>query len=292
MHDFSSAQEAYGVPAYQLEAFLRGTPELAVQPFKRPEEALIDVEVAEKLFIGKTPFLTTSEVGRKLQRSDTLVRNDLAALQKAGLLRGAAGARVSPRQAFYSEPEIDALIKRLVESHEMIEAENPKMVSIYDLSFKYGMKNEIFWALVAAGRLTRFRMMKDTGFIDGLRVDLSEVMQVICGRANVMTRAEVCKLLGVDPNIVRILEANSILTNIPADPKFSNKLGHLFDAAEVDAFRMEHMTLPEVRRCFRESPSFQRLKKMGLHPTIHLPPLGKAPGFAIFYRRAEVLQLG
>jgi hypothetical protein len=63
----------------------------------------------------------------------------------------------------------------------------------------------------------------------------------------------------------------------------------LFDAREVDAFRQAYMSLPEVRRLFPNQPSFHGLKKMGLPPAIHLKPVGKATGYAIFYRRADVL---
>ncbi|MCW5722279.1 MAG: TniQ family protein, partial [Devosia sp.] len=291
LHDFTSAQAAYGVPAHQLAAFLDGTPNLAVQPFGQYEDALIDVEVANALFIGHTPFLKMSEVARKLGRTDQLARKDLAALHASGLLREARGAAVSPRNAFYSEPEIDSLIQRLARDAEELDTEDPTMVSIYDLAFKFGMTNQNFWDLVADGRLVRMRRVRGTGFIDGLRVDLGEVMQVLCGLKRAFTRPEVCKLLEVDSNIVRILEANGVLRSVPVDPRYSNKLGHMFDADEVQAFRKQYMTLPEVRQFFPERPSFQRLEKMGLSPAIHLKPISKAPGYAIFFSRADVLSI-
>lgn len=291
LHDFKTAQAAYGVLAHQLAAFLDGTPELAVQPFGRPDDALIDVEAADHLFFSKTPFLSTSEVGRKLGRRGSLIWQDLASMKVAGLLHEATGAKVSPRNSFYSEPEIDALIQSLVGEHEKVEADDPTLVSIYDLSFRFGMNNQTFWNLVAAGRLTRLRLAKDAGFIDGIRADLREVMRVICGLDNAMTRPEVCELLQVDVNIVRILEANAVLRSVSADPRYSNKLCRLFDGTEVNAFRQEYMPLPEVRQCFPERPSFQRLMKMGLHPAIRLEPAGKAPGYATFYSRADVLRL-
>jgi len=188
----------------------------------------------------------------------------------------------------YSEPEIDALFQRLVGDRECVEPDDAAMVSIYDLSFRYGMNNQTFWNLVAEGRLTGLRMAKGQHFIEGLRVELAQVMQIICGLDAAMTRAEVSTFLGVDTNIVRILEANDLLKRFPADPNYSNKLGHLFDPTQVECFKRDYMPLQQVRHCFDDHPSLQRLKTMGLQPAIHLKPISKAPGYAIFFKREDV----
>lgn len=289
LHDFRSAMAAYDVPAYQLRAFLEGSPNLVVQAFKRPQDALIDVEVADDLFLGRTPFLNVAAVGRKLGRTGMMAGHNLAFLKRAGLVREAYGAAMKPRSNLYSEPEIDALIQRLVGGKAEVEPDDPTMVSVYELSVGLGMSNQTFWDLVATGKLTGLRMAKGATFIDGLRVELSQVMRQICGIENAMTRPKVCTLLGVDRNIVYILEVNAALTSVPADPKFSHRLGDLFDATEVRAFRQAYMSLSEVRRLFPNQPSFHRLKNMGLSPAIHLKPVGKATGYATFYRRADVL---
>lgn len=288
LHDFPSAMAAYGIGRHHLHAFVLGTPGLAVHRTERRQDSIIRVDVADRLFTGRTPFGTAGELCKILGRKAHSAAADLAHLVDAGLIAAEDGASTHSIPPIYSIPDFKAALGRFNARFAPLDSDCPRAASLSSMMPIYGIRLHDVWQLLASDKIASMGRVEGGGFVSGMLLDQREVLSAITGVEDPRTLKEVAQRLGTSVAIVRTLALNKKLrADCPAGP-IKSKLTHVFKNEDVEEFAPDYVYAGQARKLLEGKPSVLELKGMGLAPAIDLAPEFNGRGRVVFYRRSEL----
>lgn len=288
LHDFPSARSTYGIGRHHLHVFVLGTPDLAAYVGERRQDSLIRAEVADRLFIGRTPFLSSQAVIKDKMGWDINPRNGLACLMGAGIIKPEAGASTSEMPPVFSEPELEKAMADFFSRFEPVDPFAPDMESTLGIAMTLGMTNNVLWQLLASGKVRKLGRTEEDGLLRSMRLNVKEVLAAATGVEDPMIKSEVCVALDIKVDSLDNLVAHGLLdaTNVPEE--LSAKISMVFSRDVVTAFSREFISLGALRALLPGAPSYAAVQEMGFVPAICLEPLAKSRTWARFYRRSEV----
>lgn len=287
LYDFPSAMAAYGIGRHHLHAFVLGTPELAAYMGDRRQDSLICGEVADRLFVGRTPFLSSAEVVRKLGW-DLDPRSALRDLIDAGIIQAEAGASTTELPPIFSEPGVDASLSTFFDRFEHVDPVPEGMVPIDVVKMSLGITSRDLWQLLARGRIRKLGFVGEGGALRRMRIAPSEVLAALTGVQDPITTKEVAAMLGIADNKVRNLVINGFLVPIHVPEHLGLRVTSVFSRDEVEGFLQEYVPAPQASAMLAESPSVAGMRKMGLQPAIDLEGQGQNYARTILFRRSDV----
>jgi hypothetical protein len=287
LYHFLEARRVYGLQASHLHAFIAGTPELATKAGPGRDNYLIDREVADRLFRGRTPFQLPIDMARHMGRGRVHARKVLGEMVDAGIIRPEPGASRNDLPPLYSLPGTESDLAAFVERFEPVDPGGACMIGIDAITGSYGVTSSSLWRLLASGQIKRMGMVSGEGFLTGLRLDLNEVIGAIAGVDDPVRIAEAASMLGVRESHVRNLVANGFLEPGPGNPDLSCRLMHVFARATIQAFDAEYVSNQSLRKQVGTPFAFGVLVGRGLAPAISLDAKAASETRTIFYRRAQ-----
>lgn len=288
IHDFTSAKQAYNISRHHLRAFLAGTPELAVQPFRKPHDALIRIDVADRLILGKAPFISAMDVARKLGRHPRLATVDLAAFSDAGFKLHEAGSITRSELPVYSEAAVDAAIAALLGRCKVLIQDGPGLYSPSRIAVILGMPLFQVWKLIAEGSAGQLYVLKGAAPLTGLRLYLSAVVEAISGLKSTMTYIQAAGILESSTTQIVVLVADGHLSTAKLRDGFTTRHG-LLDPKSVGQFQIRYMSAREALRRLAPNGNIRTLRGRGLEPAIYLPKGVRGVNYATYFLRQDVL---
>jgi hypothetical protein len=288
LYDFPSAMAAYNIGRHHLRAFVLGTPELVAYVGQRRQDSLIRVDVADRLFVGRLPFLTGKDVVRKLGWQMQNPRTGLEPMIKAGIIHPEVGASTAEIPPIFSEPDLEAALKVFLARFEPADPQQPGRTSTHGVSQTIGISNENLWQLLASGRIKTMGYLPDEGWVRGMRIDIKEVLAAATSVEDPLNTDEAAAILNVAPRHVRTLTADGRLPSTSVPDHLASKMTVIFARCDVEAFLAEFVSLKAAQAMISENPPFSRLGKMGLQPAIDLEALNGKECRTIFFKRVDV----
>ena len=229
----------YGIGRHHLRAFTLGTPSLVAYAGDRIQDVLIFADVADKLFLGRTPFLSSQHVSRLLGRHFTDTRSRIATLAKAGLLRPEQGASTRDTPAFFSGPEFDQHIEGFFARFEMVEPPTQDMVGVYDITTGSGLSDVRLWQLLASGKVRRIGRVPGQGIVAGIRLDQKEILTAVTGVVDPYSVVEASRVLGIGRGPLLRLIASGGMPAFEVPKTLGLRYHHLLAGADLASFKRE-----------------------------------------------------
>lgn len=288
LHDFSSAMEAYGIGRHHLDAFVRGTPELAAYVGDRRQDSLINADVADRLFVGRTPFLTSKDVSRKLGWDMQNPRTGLEPMIKAGIIHPETGASTVEIPPIFSEPDFDRAMKTFFASFADADPHAEERGSTHVVSQTIGISNDDLWQLLANGKIKTMGRVIEEGWVRGMRLDIQEVLGAATGVDYPLNTNDVAERLEVAPHQVRNLTENGYLPSTPVPQHLASKMTIVFAQRDVEEFLTKFVSPKAARAMLPGNPAYSRLGQLGLKPVIELEAPNGNQARTIFFARADV----
>ncbi|HEV7291345.1 MAG TPA: TniQ family protein [Devosia sp.] len=137
---FPRVARKYGVPRGLLVAAVNNVPGLAIEPWSRPSQALIDVRKASQFFRNKAPYLLSAEVCRIIGSTPTGAIPRVRRWIKLGLL---PLPMLDAPVLHFSAEDVRNHLRVLAKSLEAM-GETPGWTSIHSLSAETGADLESF----------------------------------------------------------------------------------------------------------------------------------------------------
>lgn len=287
LYDFPSAMAMYGIGRHHLHAFVLGTPELAAYVGERRQDSLIRGEVADRLFVGRTPFLSSAEAVHKLGW-DLDPRSALRDLIETGIIQAEAGASITELPPIFSEPGIDASLSTFFDRFEHVDPVPAGMASVDVVKMSLGITSRDLWQVLASGRIRKLGFVGDGGPLRRMRVDTSEVLAELTGVRDPITTKQAAAMLGIGDNKVRNLVINGFLVPTHVPEHLGLKVTMVFSRGEVEGFLHRYVPASQASAMLPESPSMSAMRKMGLQPAIDLEGQGQNYARTILFRRSDV----
>lgn len=288
VYDFPSAMAAYGIGRHHLDAFILGTPELAAYVGDRRQDSLINADVADRLFLGRMPFLTSKDVSRALGWDMQNPRTGLEPMIKAGVIKPEAGASTAEIPPIFSEPELNCALESFFARFEPADPHAEARGSIHVISQTIGISNDDLWPLLASGKIKTMGRVPDEGWVRGMRLDIREVLGAATGVDQPLNTNDVAERLDVAAHQVRNLTDNDYLPSTPVPEHLASKMTIVFARRDVETFLTEFVSPKAARAMLPGSPSFSRLGQLGLKPVIQLEAPNGNQARTIFFARADV----
>jgi hypothetical protein len=289
VHDFTSAQKTYDISSHHLRAFLAGSPELAAQPFGKPQDALIRIDAADRLLLGKAPFLSAMDVSRKLGRHPRLATADLAAFSEAGIRLHEEGSISRSELPVYSEAAVDRAISALMARCEIIAKERPELFSPSRISIKLGIPSSQVWKLIAGDEAGQLFLIKGSAPLSGLRLSLGAVVEAISGLTSSTTYIQAAATLKSSCAQIYVLVATGYLATAKLRDGYTTRYA-LLDPKSVERFKTNYMSAREALQLLAPNGNLRTLRSLGLDPAIHVPKGIMGVNYATFFFREDVMR--
>jgi hypothetical protein len=289
VHTFTSARLEYKVPRELLHTFAKGTPGLATRLSEKRDDILIDKAHADALFMGRTPFQTTGKLleffGRKPHDATPWIEMFMEAGILSGPVQDIALVGFTP---VFSRPQVEQEVARFLAPFKRVKAPPADMISLRIAVARTKISLVGLLALLAQRRLSKVAVLEGVSVMSSLLVDRDEILQVLTGNRDPVTKSDAESILGINGLVMATLLRDGWLRPIaPAFEGIKCNLDGLFARADVEAFRARYLRLSDTRT-LTGGRSYYDLRSQGLEPVIFFDPKLKDQGRTIFYDRADI----
>lgn len=291
LHTFESARKAYGVPRGILETFARGTPGLALRWNGRPNDAIIDPLVADRTFLGRTPFVSAGQLAVMHGRSRRQVGTHYTdLLVDAGIITPISDPAFVGEPPLFSLPAVDAAIRSFQSAFRTVTEEPPNLVDLKTAAARTKISIAGILTLLAGRQVANVALLEGKPFSDSIRVDTHELVAVVTGTWDWITPEDAAEQLGLKTNGLRpLMEARYLACDDPV--RTDIKLGRkwVVRQSEVDRFKRTYAPLSEVK-ALTGCRSRRAISKLGIEPKVLLEIDAEHSMWVAFYERATLPQ--
>lgn len=277
---FKDAVQHYGVAKDRMRAFLVGTPELAAYRGQHLHDTLIKVDVADRMFLGRTPFITRAALVERMGRSTSDARKEMSYLAAAGIIEPEAGACNDTAPPFYSQPAYDQAIDRFVSRFERVDPFSSGMLEVHDLAHALRSSTLATWELLGSGKVKRIGLVPGAPTFSAMRFDKKEALRALTGLEDPLSTPEAADRIGMNPSKILSLVRGGVLVpdaclRYGADPSIP-----VFEGRTIADFDKKYVS--------PGSAAVRSLTSRGIQPALTLGKSYVNRGRICVYRRSEV----
>lgn len=264
---FNTAQKRYMVPIRLLEAYARNVPGLAMRLSQHRTSILIDRDVADACFLGRTPFLRSMTLEPVFGKMLPHTRSLASIFTAANVINASPPDPVSRAlPGFYSLPKVRQDMSSFLAIFPRAEAAPGDLVPLRYAQKRCAISLERILVLLREKKLRRVVRI-DGPPLDAIYLDPSEVRAVSVKQEGPFNTLQVAALLSVRPEAVTFL-LNQGYLNMADKGSQHGMSGRSFEPTEISSFQAKYMSLTEASSALGVPRFIANLKRCGLEPKI------------------------